>query len=171
MKKDIFKNILIFLLIIILIDIWYSFFIRKDNPIKLFGKSFLIVTTDSMKPTINAGELVVISEKSKYELGDIVTYKDIDNFYITHRIIEIKDNQITTKGDGNNINDDIINQKMIKGKVIFHSKILGFFVLYLLKPFVIVYIIIFIIISLIDFYIKKERREIKVEEIKENINN
>ena len=166
MKKDIFKNILIFLLIIILIDIWYSFFIRKDNPIKLFGKSFLIVTTDSMKPTINAGELVVISEKSKYELGDIVTYKDIDNFYITHRIIEIKDNQITTKGDGNNI-----NQKMIKGKVIFHSKILGFFVLYLLKPFVIVYIIIFIIISLIDFYIKKERREIKVEEIKENINN
>lgn len=167
--KEIFKNFIIILLVIILVNICYSAIIKKDNPIKLFGKSFLIVTTESMKPTINAGELIIISEKKNYEINDIVTYFDEDDFCVTHRIIEKNNSKIITRGDSNNINDEEIDLSRVKGKVIFHSKILGFFILYLLKPLIFAYIISLIIINFVSCYFKKnEGRE---KENKETNNN
>ena len=172
MKKDILKNIIIICLIIILLDICYSMFIKKDCPVKIFGKSFLIVATDSMSPTIKSGELIIISERKQYGINDIVTYVDEDNFYVTHRIINLNKGNMITKGDGNNINDKKISIENVKGKVIFHSKILGFFVLYLLKPLVCAYFIVMIIVNVINFLIRDKggKKEI-VEKSKETIIN
>lgn len=153
--KEIIKSIFIICLLIILLNICYSKFIKKDELIKVLGKSFLIVVTGSMEPTIEAGELIIISDEEVYKEGDIISYIDDDNYIITHRIVEINSKEFITKGDGNNIEDEKNNIDNIKGKVIFHSKLLGFFVMYLLKPITILYIIIFIIVNLIRINGKK----------------
>lgn len=150
-----FKKLLLVFLIFILLKVSYSKFIKKEYPVKLFGMSFLVVVTGSMEPEIETGELIVIKEIDKYKIGDIVTYVDQDNFLITHRIVDLKDKNMVTKGDNNNLLDEEIALKSIKGKVIIHSKILGFFVLYLLKPLIFLYIIILILINVITFWRKE----------------
>ena len=168
MKKinDIMKDLIIIFLLIILASVCYSKFIEKDDVIKIFGKSFLIVNTGSMEPTINAGELIIIDEKVNYQKGDVVTYLDNENYLITHRIIEIDKDEFITKGDANNLNDEKNDIQNIKGKVIFHSKILGIFVIYILKPLTVVYMIIFIMMCFI-----KNKKENKEENNEEEIKN
>lgn len=146
--KKIISNLLIFLIIIFLLNICYSKLILKDNLIRVFGKSFVIVTTGSMEPEIKAGELVIISNMKEYKKQDIITYEDDEGFLITHRITNINENTFTAKGDANNITDEEILTNNIKGKVIYHSAILGFLVLYILKPLVFIYIILFVVINI-----------------------
>lgn len=146
--KKILKNTIILFLIIILIEICYLKFVKKEYLVKIFGFSFLCVTTGSMEPTIDSGELIVIREKNKYIKNDIVTYLDKDGFLITHRIVNISKDKVNTKGDNNNLIDPEIQIKDIQGKVILHSKLLGFFVIYILKPLVLIYSIVLMVICL-----------------------
>lgn len=167
--RKIISNLLIILIIILIIifllNIIYSKIILKENLIKIFGNSFVIITTGSMEPEIEGGELVIISDKNKYTIGDIVTYEDSENFLVTHRIINIDEKNFVAKGDANNLDDGEIPVKSIKGKVIYHSKLLGNIVLYFLKPIVIIYVILFIGINLY-FYIFNKEKNIKKENVK-----
>ena len=163
MKKTI-QKIILFILIIILLFTLYSRFILKESLIKIAGNAVLVVITGSMEPEIMAGELIVIREVKNYQVGDIVTYREDENYLITHRIIEKQDNYLVTKGDNNNLTDNPIHQNQIEGKVIFHSKICGFFVLYLLKPITLLLILI-ILIKDSTFYILKNK-EVKEKENK-----
>lgn len=160
MKKlrKLINNISCVCLIIILISICYSKFISKDEMITLFGKGFLVIITESMYPTIESGELIIISEKKSYKEGDIITYLDQENMIVTHRINEINDKTFIAKGDNNNIEDDECNIDRIYGKVIYQSKLLGLFVLYFLKPSLIIYVF-YLIISEIFFALKKVKKE------------
>ncbi len=114
-------------------------------------------------------------KKTNTKYGDIVTYKDSEAYIITHRIIKIDSNNFVAKGDANNLEDELQSIANIQGKVLYHSKLLGFLVLYILKPLVIIYIILFAIINI--FFYKKEKyedeearnKETKTE-IKENAN-
>lgn len=153
----IIKIIILTLLILILINICYLKYIKKEPLIKLFGKSFLIVASGSMEPSIEKEELIIISQKEKYQKGDIVTFIDKDGFIITHRITQIDSNSFITKGDANNVKDEISDIKSIQGKVIFHSKLLGKFILYWLKPTVFIYMI---TILVFDVFKVKRRKEI-----------
>lgn len=153
--KEFLKNAIILFLIVVLIEISYSKFIEKEYPVKLFGMAFLCVTTGSMEPTINSGELIIIREKDKYLENDIVTYLDDDGFLITHRIVNIDEDKMITKGDNNNLNDPEVQMKNIQGKVILHSKLLGVFVIYILKPLIFIYVIILLIINFKDLKTKE----------------
>lgn len=166
--KKIVSNILIILIIIFILNIVYSKIILKEDLIKIFGKSFVIVTSGSMEPEIKAGELVIISEKEHYNKNDIVTYEDEENFLITHRIIYIDENKFIAKGDNNNLSDEECLNSKIKGKVIYHSKELGFFILYILKPIVVIYIVSFIVLNIFFCVIKKE---VKENEKNDNVKN
>lgn len=139
----------------------------------MFGFAFLVVTTGSMEPEINAGELIIIKEFDKYEIGDIVTFIDKDDFLVTHRIICLNEEKMITKGDNNNLLDEEVSLNNIKGKVIIHSKILGFFVLYLLKPLVFIYVITIIILNIIRSLWRDEREDKINEEnkIESDVNN
>lgn len=139
----------------------------------MFGFAFLVVTTGSMEPEINAGELIIIKEVDKYEIGDIVTFIDKDDFLVTHRIICLNEEKMITKGDNNNLLDEEVSLNNIKGKVIIHSKILGFFVLYLLKPLVFIYVITIIILNIIRSLWRDEREDKINEEnkIESDVNN
>ena len=160
MKKvfEILNNIIIFFLILLIIFVINSKYIRRDQIVNIFGKSFLVVTTGSMKPEINPCDLIIISREKNYKINDIVTYID-DGICITHRIIKIDDEGIICKGDANNLEDGHIEMNTIQGKVIFKSKILGLFALYMLKPITVIYFII-LIVHTIFILIKNEEGEI-----------
>ena len=151
MKEKIYNilvNTFIIMAVIIFIIISYSRFIKKEKIISLFGKSILVVRTGSMEPTINPGDMIIISKEHDYKIGDIVTFYEDDTF-ITHRIIEQNDDRFITKGDANNIEDEETQYKNIQGRMIFKSHILGFIILYLLKPFVLLYFVIIIVIYIL----------------------
>lgn len=156
-----------------LLKVTYSKFIEKEYPVKLFGFAFLVVTTGSMEPEINSGELIIIKEFDEYEIGDIVTFVDKDDFLITHRIVCLNEKNMITKGDNNDLLDEETSLNNIRGKVIIHSKVLGFFVLYLLKPVVFIYAIFLITFNIIRSFVDKESEDKTNEddENEENINN
>ena len=120
----------------------------------------MIVGTGSMEPEIKIGEFVLIKQVSKYNIGDIITFKDQDDFLVTHRIIDLKEKEILTKGDNNDLEDEWIFIEDIEGKVIFKSKILGDFFVYWLKPILILYILFFILKEIIEqIYFKKKNKK------------
>ena len=148
------KKFVFIICLFLLILIMYEKYILKKPIIKILGNSFLIVTTGSMEPTIKKEELIIIHEEKEYKENDIVTFIDDNGLLVTHRIIKIQEEKFISKGDLNNIEDPINNIKNIQGKVIFHSKVIGIFVLYILKPLVVCYICIICIIEIT----KKEKK-------------
>ena len=89
------------------------------------------------------------------------TSKYNKNFLVTHRIIRVNEEGIVTKGDNNNIEDKEIKKEQILGKVIFQSKLCGFFILYLLKPITLLLIFILIIKDFIFQSLNKENKKNK----------
>ena len=87
-----------------------------------------IVASSSMKPTLNKGD-VVIWTPCKIEdvaVGDIVVYEGVYGDLIIHRVVEIKNGKLATKGDANEYTDQkgphlpepYVDEKRLKGKVI-----------------------------------------------------
>ncbi len=102
-----------------------------------------------MEPSIVPKEMIIIKEKTEYNKGDIITYKDNFGKFITHRIVAIEDGRFKTKGDSNFEADDFIEKQAIEGKVIFHSYILGMFFLYMLKPLLLIIIVLYLLYVLL----------------------
>ncbi len=146
--KKIIKIIILIVLISILIYVVYQKYIEEKEVISIFDKSFLIVMSGSMEPAISPKELIIIDKQNKYEKGDIVTYSDHENYIVTHRIVEINNTEFISKGDSNNINDKVQSLDKIHGKVIFHSKFCGIFILYMLKPITIIYLLYIIVLEI-----------------------
>lgn len=158
--KQIIQKVFLIIIIFILLFTLYSKFILKEELIKLYNTAILVVLTGSMEPTIKSGEMIIIKEQSDYNIDDIVTYKEDKSFFVTHRIINKYEDKYETKGDNNNLIDEPINKDQIEGKVIYHSKICGFFILYLLKPITLIVIIVFIVKEFFGhIYVKGEKNE------------
>lgn len=158
--KQIIQKIFLIIIIFILLFTLYSKFILKEELIKLYNTAILVVLTGSMEPTIKSGEMIIIKEQADYNVDDIVTYKEDRNFFVTHRIINKYEDKYETKGDNNNLIDEPIDKDQIEGKVIYHSKVCGFFILYLLKPITLIVIIIFIVKEFFGhIYVKGEKNE------------
>ena len=114
---------IIFVLLIIVLGV-YVFF-RFTNKVEIYN-----VKTGSMEDNIHVGDYILIFKKSDYTIGDVVTYKK-DNYYITHRIVkDNNDGNYITKGDANNVEDEMINEKDIVGKVMISGGILNIIVNY-----------------------------------------
>ena len=137
MKKVISITFTIFTLVILFISI-LSFFHSS-----FFGFRIYKVKTGSMEPSIHALDTILVKKSDSYKKNDIVTYKNSENEYVTHRIISIDDDKIITKGDANNVKDSPINEKNIIGKVILKISTFGFIDYLLNKPTI--WILIFII--------------------------
>lgn len=114
----------------------------EDGVPAVFGKSFISIETDSMKPTYKTGDLVFmtkLSDADKLNLkpGDIITYRapiDINNDGMigdinTHRVVNVDTEalRVQTKGDNPETNKaeddytvhftDIIGVCTEKGKI------------------------------------------------------
>ncbi len=114
MKKTL--GILIIMVIIIL-----SICVIKNRQVlcEKLPVRLLIVKSNSMYPTLQKGDFILIKRNNDYKKGDIITYDYESNYLVTHRIIEKNNNFFITKGDNNNSEDDkFIQLDNIKGKVI-----------------------------------------------------
>ena len=105
--------------IVIIIGMYYIYQlkIQKNDYANLFGYTFFEVATGSMSPTMEIGDVVIVKITKQVEENDIIVYIDGENI-ITHRLIEIKDNELIAKGDANNSEDKPIQQEMVLGEVI-----------------------------------------------------
>ena len=102
---------------------------------RIAGFTPLVVLSDSMAPTFNSGDLIIIKacDTSKLAEGDIITFHTIiENAYAlnTHRIYSIEETngirRYTTKGDNNAIADTrMISDGDIVGKYVTRLPILG----------------------------------------------
>lgn len=164
-KRERYTKVIIYAMIIIVI--WNILLIcissaLNKNEKYLFGLKAYIITTDSMKPHINSGDVIIISKVSEENLkvGDVITFKK-DEEVITHRIIKInksEENDYITKGDNNNIEDQkSISYKDIEGRKVLRIPFLGKIIMKLQDE---VYIIILIIIALV-LYLKTQITEDK----------
>lgn len=92
-----------------------------------------VVESGSMQPEIPTGSLCFINKKAKYEnmkVGDVIAFKINSNAFATHRIVSITDEGFETKGDANNVIDNIITtQDNYIGQNIFSIPYVGFWIL------------------------------------------
>lgn len=151
----IFKKIITIIISIILLLI-LSFNIFNFISIKLLGNELptingygvLEVISGSMEPKISIGDMVIIDTKIKdYKVKDIVTFKDINDSFVTHRIVEIKDDEIITRGDANNTIDDAIKKEQIVGRYVYKINGLGALIKSLRSPLTLIMIMIIGIIT------------------------
>ena len=104
-------SILIAVLLVLALTLVANRFVFKQDD--LFGYQIYYVSTGSMEPAINTGDLILSKavEFDQLEEGDVITFisqqGETKGLRITHRIISIdaETKLITTKGDANSIND------------------------------------------------------------------
>ena len=137
----------------------------------IFNKSFLgyyafKIGSGSMQPYLKVNDFVIVKNTDIYKVKDVITYKDNDE-YITHRIIEIQDDNIITKGDFNDLEDKPITKKKIIGKVLFKLSLFRWISDIFFKPITLVILLIIGIIITI-LWPNKEKRKCSLCKRKEN---
>jgi len=121
--KDLWNKVKgkLFLPVVVLVILGFHFF----GPFRMCA-----VPTGSMEPNIPTWSLCLINVKTPYEalqLGDIVVYeRQSDGLRIIHRVVQITDAGIVTKGDANSIDDGLsVTAENYYGKYLFHVPQLG----------------------------------------------
>ena len=166
MKEKLVKitvNLIILILSILALIILYANIqlnIMNKDYVKLFGYSFFRVETGSMMPTINIEDIVIVRDEKEFNDNDIVTYIEGKSF-ITHRIIEKKEEGFITKGDNNNKSDGIIQENQIIGRVKFIIKNVQVWKKVFKEPKVIISIIITIILFILTISYKEKTNNFK----------
>ncbi len=130
------------------------------GPIRL-----CFVPSGSMEPNIPTWSLCVINARTPYEaieVGDVVVYnRRSDNLRIIHRVIEITDGAMVTKGDANQVSDGpSVTPDNLYGKYLFHIPGVGR-VLYLAKTPVGIAVTAVVIVALLLWLAADDRRERK----------
>lgn len=89
-----------------------------------------VVESGSMEPTIQTGSLSFINKHTDYDnikVNDVIAFKLSSGDRVTHRVINITEEGMETKGDANNVSDGISTTKNnYIGKNIFSIPKLGY---------------------------------------------
>ncbi len=145
------KKIIDILFIAIIVVLGIYFVLRVTNKVVIYE-----VKTGSMEDGIHVGDYILTYTTQNYKIGDVVTFKN-EGYFVTHRIIKKNGNKIVTKGDANNTEDEEIDIKDIKGKVIYNGGILNILIDY---KFVIIGVM--LMIYLITYYLDSGE-EVKIK--------
>lgn len=155
-----FQKILGVIFIILIYNIILTFLSSDNlnNGAGLFGYRACIITSSSMEPSINYGDLIIIKKCKNKDLqtGDVITFRKSQEV-ITHRIIKIEDGVqenesiYITKGDNNNTEDvEKIPYSNIKGKCVLTIPKLGKIMLVIDNKIII--LILILILLILGFY-------------------
>ena len=170
--KKVFSIVLLVLILIVLLFNIVSIF-----EFSFFGYRVFKVATGSMEPTLSINSIILVKQTDDLNVGDIITYRD-SRGYTTHRIIEMNEDSIITKGDANNVTDTPITTESVIGKVLFYVNIFGFIVYFLQNPVVWILILLIglLVLLLVPVKIphlkkvdKKEKKDKKEAEIIQEI--
>jgi len=177
-----FTDILLVIVIMAVLVAGYSLVqlaIFDKDYVNYFGYTIFEVESGSMSPTINIDDMILVKVNTEVAKGDIITYKQDDDF-ITHRVVKVLDDKLITKGDYNNSEDKVVSKDMVLGKIVKVFPKFGVWREILLSPKVI--ILVFITLILFSFgcaYTGKkknskleqeqEEKEKKQSEIRKNL--
>lgn len=139
--------------------------LRNIAP-KFFGYSFVVQNSNSLEPTINSGDLIVMKSSNGYSEGDIITYIKGNNNLVTAKITKI-DDTIVTVCNLNSNKIEITTTGYIIGKVINNIPNLGNIITFLRSPLGIILLLVFIFILFeLPYTIFKIFKRIKLKTIK-----
>ena len=130
---------------------------------------FAVVLSGSMEPAVSVGDLLIISEWNNYQVGDIVVYQS-GRIAVTHRIVSISGDEVITRGDANNAEDEPIPLERIKGKVVMIIPCVGYLVKIIKTPlgtFAIIALAVFLMER--SFRVEKEKDDQQLKDIKAEI--
>jgi signal peptidase I len=103
----------------------YQQVFNPDGYTGLFGIGEAVVSSNSMEPKLYTNDLIFYkaAQMSEIEVGDTIIYKKSDAFgntmLIVHKVEEIGNGYVTTKGLNNSVADDPISISAIVGKYMF----------------------------------------------------
>lgn len=86
----------------------------------IFRNQPVVVLSGSMEPTYKIGSVIYYKKVSQKELkkGDVITFTTKNNKMVSHRIVNIDNGSIETKGDANKVSDvNKIRYENVRGKV------------------------------------------------------
>lgn len=119
--------ILVLLIILIVLYIVRVKFLASNDKLGEVKINFYTILTQSMYPTIKAGDIVVTykEDNDMYNEGDVITFISEQNghIFVTHRVKEVFNvngsYSYRTKGDNNNASDnEITSGDNVLGKVV-----------------------------------------------------
>ena len=145
---------------LVVINLWLMaqrFLLHETMP-SFMGYTPVYVLSGSMEPAFSAGDMILITEKPEYQVGDVVTYR-MGAQTVTHRIIGEEDGQFQLQGDANNTPDiDLVDPVQIVGKQVAVIPYAGWLVSFLRTPvgMAVLVIIGFLLIEIPYWFGKKE---------------
>lgn len=158
---QVFLDILVFIITVLIFFSLYNFISLKvlhKEYTNILGFNVFEIVSGSMEPTLNVKDLILVQKTSNIKENDIITYMDNKDF-ITHRVIKIENNILTTKGDSNNSTDVRIDKSKVIGKVILIIPKGGLIREVFTTPKVVISIVVtLVLISLSISYIPKDKR-------------
>lgn len=160
LKKFVQIIIWIFLITILSYNV-YTYIclnILNQEVVSINGFTALEVVSGSMEPTFDVGDIIIINQKEKnYKEKDIITFKDENGTYVTHRIAKITDKGIATKGDANRSTDEgYIERNDIIGVYVMRISKVGYIIKSIKNPITLILIFIIGVISCVIFSIDKD---------------
>lgn len=156
-------NLIIVLVAICLIFASYNFIqinVLNKNYTNIFGYSYFEIISGSMEDEISINDYVFVKLTNDVKKEDVISFIDKD-VVVTHRVVEINGDELITKGDANNANDEPIKKNQIIGKVIFVGKRFGLFVKVITEP--IVFISFFVTILLFSAAFSDDKKKGSVQ--------
>ena len=154
-------DVLIIIALLILVLIIYGYiekYVLKKDYINYFGYTLFEVASGSMSPTINVGDIVLVKITKDIENNNIITYKE-NNYFVTHRVIKIEQDNIIAKGDYNDSIDKEVNINDVLGKVIKVFPGVGVWKKVFLNPRVMISLTSTFIFFTIYFYLLERKKD------------
>lgn len=124
--KSMAASLLTVLLLFIAVDISVRAYREKQGgpPCFLLGLKPVLILSDSMEPTMPEGSIAIVRHQNGKDVkkGDIIFFETEilgGRSYVVHRIEDITEQGIITKGDNNrNTDPEYLNEENVWGKVI-----------------------------------------------------
>ena len=89
------------------------------GPMVVLGWHSAAITSGSMEPAIQVGDVVVFAEAAGAEIGPgtVVVFPDSRGSLVTHRVVEqLDDGRYVTRGDNNPVNDStLVPREAVRG--------------------------------------------------------
>lgn len=112
-------------ILVIIFSLYYIVQIKFKNKIlvNFFGYTILEVKSGSMEKELLVSDIILIkliegeNKKEKIKVDDIITFRQ-ENHLVTHRVLELNEDDLITKGDANNVADKPIVYPSIEGRYI-----------------------------------------------------
>ncbi|KON89594.1 hypothetical protein AF332_24055 [Sporosarcina globispora] len=149
-------RLVIIAMILTFLFITYQSVKHPEQPPSLLGFQLFTVLSNSMVPYFETGDMVIIKEVTQSDVNenDVITFKEENGKFITHRVIEIKNHngrvQFVTQGDNNNVKDEeMVTDQNLVGKQVFLIPKAGYAVKFVSAPIGFILLVLFPILGYI----------------------